>query len=101
MTRRIKNIKSRRIKALGYGPGPANAHRAAAEAQRQLRPNDELEAMLREEVAFERKQKAFFELIRSGTDEAFEKAKAADAEWRAAGQEFDRIAEEILSGQRR
>ncbi|WP_124480771.1 hypothetical protein [Burkholderia stagnalis] len=70
---------------------------------------EEQAALERERRAFERRQKAFISVTRqvlprgSGNPSAddLNELNAADAEWRAADAEIQRIGEEIRAGKRR
>ncbi|MDN7494671.1 hypothetical protein QZM89_05705 [Burkholderia gladioli] len=70
---------------------------------------EEQAALERERRAFERRQKAFISVTRqflphgSGNPSAddLNELDAADAEWRAADAEMQRIGEEIRTGKRR
>lgn len=106
--RQIDAIESGIVTGLGYGPRRADASGAAAEAQRLRRQNEELQALLRQEDAFQRRQEAFFALHRQWlphgnglpTEEAIAEFDAAEEEWRAAQKEVDLIVEQIRAGLR-
>jgi hypothetical protein len=105
----IESIESGIITGLGFGPGLSDANSAREEAQRLKQSNEELQAMLRERDAFERKQKALFALNQQFlprgngvlSPESLAEFEAAEAEWRSAQKEMDRIANEIRAAHRR
>ena len=97
-----------RIAGMGFGPGPCDPESVAKEVGRLRKQNEEHRALLRLEDAFERKQQAFFQLNRQWLphgdglpiDENISEVDAAEAEFRAAKAEVDRITQEIRAGRR-
>lgn len=94
--------------SVGMGPELGTPRTAAAEARRLRRKNEELRALLHQEEAFQRRQEAFFAVHRqflpreSGqpSEDSIAEFDAAEAEWRAAQREVDRIVKEIRAGLR-
>ena len=81
---------------------------AKQEAVRLRLANDELRSLVRQDEAWERRQKAFIavhaQFLPHGngqpTMENLDEFDAADAEWKAAKAEADRIVQEIREGRR-
>jgi transcriptional regulator with XRE-family HTH domain len=94
--------------ALGCRSDLSTPSAAAAEAHRLRRVNEELQALLRLEEAFQRRQAAFLRLHgqflpRSRgalTDQCISEFEAAEDEWRTVQQDVDRIVKEIRAGRR-
>ena len=91
---------------VGFGPGLGTVQNAAVEATRLRRRNQELRSILRQEEAFERRQRAFFEMhqqfLPQGNGcpscESIARFDAADQEWREAKEEAEQIIREIRAG---
>ncbi|WP_175773504.1 helix-turn-helix domain-containing protein [Paraburkholderia phenazinium] len=104
----IAAIAEGRITGLGYGPVSGGPDSALRERARLERKNQELRALLRLQQAFDRKQRAFFALSQEAlphgngvlTESAMDEVDAAEAEFRAAQLEVDRISQEIRDGHR-
>ena len=71
--------------------------------------DEERAALDNERRAFERRQAAFFALIKQFTPQGsglpaardLDEWEAAEADWKTANEEFERIADEIRTGKRR
>jgi hypothetical protein len=91
---------------VGAGPGPGTREQSLAEAQRLRRQVEELQALLRQEEAFRRRQRAVFMVMAQFHEtgrpsaEHIAEVEAAEAEWRAAQQEVQRLVHEIRDGRR-
>jgi transcriptional regulator with XRE-family HTH domain len=93
---------------LGRGPRLGTPATAATEAARLRRQNEELRSILRQEKAFERRQRAFFavhqQFLPHGdgrpSDESIAEFEAAEKEWRDSQVETERIVEEVRAGLR-
>lgn len=104
----IAAMEDGRISGVGYGPGPSDPASIASEIKRRRKLNEELLSLLRLDDAFHRRQMAHFALMGelspqgSGvpSESNLAEADAADAEFRAAQVEVDRIAAEIRAGHR-
>jgi transcriptional regulator with XRE-family HTH domain len=104
----IKALEDGRITGLGYGPGPSEPGSVRKEIDRLRKQNEEHRALVRLEEAFQRKQEAFFGLNRQWlphgnglpSDESLSAVETAEAEFRAAQAEVDRITAEIRAGKR-
>ncbi len=104
---RIEMLESGQM-TVGFGPELGSASNAAAEAARLRRQNDELRSILRQEEAFERRQRAFFavhqQFLPHGngrpSEESIAEFEAAEKEWRNAQEEAERIVKEIRAGLR-
>jgi transcriptional regulator with XRE-family HTH domain len=104
----IAAIAEGTITGLGNGPGPCAPDSALRERARLEKKNEELRALLRVQQAFDRKQRAVFALSREAlphgngvlTDAAMDEADAAEAAFRAAQIEVDRLTQEIRDGRR-
>jgi hypothetical protein len=104
---RIEMLESGKM-TVGFGPELGTASNATAEAVRLRQRNEELRSILRQEEAFERRQRAFFAMHQqflpqgSGcpSHESIADFDAADKEWRDAKDEAERIIEEIRAGLR-
>jgi transcriptional regulator with XRE-family HTH domain len=104
---RINVLESGRM-GLGRGSESSTPGAAAAEARRLRRVNEELQALLRLEEAFQRRQAAFLRVHgqflpqSSGapTDQCISEFEAAEHEWRTVQQDVDRIVKEIRAGRR-
>jgi transcriptional regulator with XRE-family HTH domain len=94
--------------AFGCGSDLSTPGAAAAEAHRLRRVNQELQALLRLEEAFQRRQAAFLRVRgkflphSSGApaDDCISEFEAAEDEWRAVQRDVDRIVKEIRAGRR-
>ncbi len=104
----IEALQGGRITGLGYGPGPSDPQSVAMEIDRLRKRNEEHDAMVRWEEAFQRRQDAHFGLNRqwlphgSGlpTEQSISEVEAAEEEFRATQAEVDRITREIRAGKR-
>jgi transcriptional regulator with XRE-family HTH domain len=104
----IEALQDGRITGLGYGPGLSDPDSIRTEIDRLRKRNEEHHALVRLEGAFQRKQEAYFGLNRQWlphgnglpTDESITEVDAAEAEFRAAQAEVDRITEGIRAGKR-
>ena len=104
----IAGIDSGSLKGFGYGPGPSAPDSAELVRERYVKKNEELRALLRIQRAFDRRQRAVFalgeEALPQGggvlSDAAMDEADAAEAEFRAAQLDVDRITQEIRDGRR-
>ena len=104
----IEALQDGRITGLGYGPGPSDPDSTRTEIARLLKQNEEHRALVRLEEAFQRQQEAYFGLNRQWlphgngvpTEASISEADAAQAEFRAAQAEADRITAEICAGKR-
>jgi transcriptional regulator with XRE-family HTH domain len=104
----INAMEDGRVTGLGYGRGASDPSSISREINRLRKLNEELQSLLRLDDAFHRRQMAHFALIGdwsphgSGvpSEGSLAEADAADAEYRAAQDEVDRIAAEIRTGQR-
>ena len=93
---------------LGRGPELGTPATAANEAARLRRQNEELRALLRQEEAFDRRQRAFFEVHQKflphgdgrPSEESIDEFEAAEKEWRDSQADVDRIVKEIRAGLR-
>ena len=93
---------------VGSGSHLGNASAAAMQATRLRRKNEELQVLVRQEEAWQRRQEAFFSLNRqflphgSGrpSAESIAEFDAAEKEWRAAQREANRIVKAIRAGLR-
>jgi hypothetical protein len=94
--------------AIGSGSPAGSAGAAAAEASRLRKKTEELQALLRQEEAFERRQKAFLAVhqqfqpngVGQPSENLISEFNDAEAEWRAAKKEVDRIVKEFRAGLR-
>lgn len=104
----IAAMEDGRLSSLGYGPGLSDPASIASEIKRRRKLNEQLLSLLRLNEAFHRRQMAHSALMEewspqgSGVPSDANRAEAdeADAEFRAAQAEVDRIAAEIRAGQR-
>lgn len=104
----IEALQDGRITGLGYGSGPSDPDSVRAEIDRLRKQNEEHQALVRMEEAFQRQQEAFFGLNRQWlphgnglpTEASISEVDAAQAEFRAAQAEVDRITAEIRAGKR-
>jgi transcriptional regulator with XRE-family HTH domain len=104
---RIEMLESGKM-TMGFGPELGTASNAAGEATRLRQRNQELRSILRQEEAFERRQRAFVEMHQQflphgngcPSDESIARFDAADEEWRHAKEEAERIISEIRAGLR-
>lgn len=104
----IEAMQGGRITGIGYGPGPSDPSAIPREINRLRKLNEELRSLLHLDDAFHRRQMAHFALIGewsphgSGvpSERNLAEAEAADAEFRTAQAEVNRISMEIRSGQR-
>lgn len=102
-------LQDGRITGMGFGPGPSDPQSIAIEVDRLRVRIEENRILLRFDEAVERKQAAFSNLNRQWlphgngmpTEESLAEADAAEAEFRSAQVDFDRIAAEIRAGKRR
>jgi hypothetical protein len=92
----------------GYGPEPAPPSSASQEIRRLRQQNEELQVLVRMEDAFQRRQTAFFAVHSqwlphgdgSPSQASLDELDAAEAAWRAAQAEMERLAQEIRAGRR-
>ena len=104
----IAAIDDGSLKGFGTGPGPSAPDSVRRMREHYVKKNEELLALLRVQRAFDRKQRAVFalgqEALPQGTgvlsDAAMDEADAAEAEFRAAQLDADRITQEIRDGRR-
>jgi transcriptional regulator with XRE-family HTH domain len=104
----IEAMQDGRITGLGYGRAPSDPQSVAVEIDRLRKRNEEHCALLQLEEAFQRQQEAYFELngqwLPHGnglpTDESISEIDVAQAEFRTAQAEVDRITQEIRAGKR-
>lgn len=104
----IEAMRDGRIIGVGYGSGPSDPMSIAQEIERLRKLNEQHRSLLRLDEAQRRKQEAYFSLMvqwlphGSGvpSEECTAEADSADAEYRAAQAEVDRITMEIRAGQR-
>lgn len=93
---------------VGFGPNLGTPESAAGEASRLRHQNEELEALLRSEEAFQRYQEAIFavreQMLPRGTgilsEDSLAELEAAKAAHEVARREMDRIAQDIRTGRR-
>ena len=104
----IEALQQGRITGLGYGAGLSDPRSVATAIGHLQKRNEEHRALVRLEEAFQRQQDAHFALsaqwLPHGTglpsEETIDETDAAEAEFRAAQMEVDRITQEIRSGKR-
>jgi len=104
----IAALQDGRITDLGFGPGPADRQSVPNQIDWLQKRNEEHRSLLRLEDAFERKQEAYYQLHRQWlphgnglpTEESISAVDAAEAEFRAAQAEVERIRKEIAAGKR-
>lgn len=104
----IEALQDGRITGMGFGSGTSDPQSAATEIDRLRRQNEEHRSLIRLEEAFNRRQEAFFALQGqwlprgSGlpTEESLSEVDAAEADFRAAQAEVDRLTQEIRDGKR-
>jgi transcriptional regulator with XRE-family HTH domain len=93
---------------VGFGPELGTASNAASEASRLRRQNEELRSILRQEEAFERRQRAFYAVHQQWlphgngqpSAESIAEFDAAEKEWCEAQKEAERIVKEIRANLR-
>ena len=93
---------------MGTGPAVGDVSTAAAEAARLRRKNEELQVLVAQDLAWERRQEAFFAMNRqflphgNGMPSADSIAQFDEAEkdWLAIQREAQRIVKEIRAGLR-
>lgn len=105
----IAAIDAGAITGFGDGPGPSAPDSALQRRAHYVRKNEELRAILRVDQAFEKKRRAIFALTGEASpphgngvlsEAAMDEADAAEAEFRVAQLEFERIGEEMRMGRR-
>jgi transcriptional regulator with XRE-family HTH domain len=104
----IEALRDGRITGLGYGSGPSDPDSVRTEINRLLKQNEQHRAVVRLEEAFQRRQEAYFGLNRQWlphgnglpTEASISEADAAQAEFRAAEAEVNRITAEIRASKR-
>jgi DNA-binding transcriptional regulator YiaG len=107
MQQQIEMLESGQM-TLARGAKLGDASSAAVEARSLRQKIEELRSLLRQDVAFERRQAALFavngQFLPHGsglpTEESLAEFEAAEAEWREATEEVDRIVREIHAGLR-
>ena len=105
--RQIALLESGRA-AIGRGSSAGSVGAAVAEASRLRKKTDELQALLRQDEAFERRQKAFLAVHQQfqpngdgrPREDLIAEFNAAEAEWRAAKKVVDSVVKEIRAGLR-
>lgn len=104
----ITALEDGRVTGVGFGPGISDPASAAKEIERLQKRNEEHHALLRLDEAIRRKQDAYSRLNLqwrphgSGLpiEENISEVDAAEAEFRRAQAEVDRITQEIRTGRR-
>lgn len=104
----IEALQDGRMAGMGFGSGTSDPQSVATEIDRLRKQNEEHRSLIRLEEAFNRRQEAFFALQGqwlphgSGlpTEESLSEVDAAEADFRAAQAEVDRLTQEIRDGKR-